>query len=152
MTRDKITYAGVDYPVRIVNGHIFATEALQDALFDEHVHYVDMEAELTDDTICYYLTETEYETLTDEDIIKFYLPQTEEEEGVAPKACVDGYSIFLMVNLAKQFGLIEFEQEYDLQWAEGWVLYEDFSGSSFNDEGVSEYEAIVNFLKQKQNG
>ena len=63
---------------------------------------------------------------------------------------IDGYSNFLMINLAKQFGLIEFELEYDLQWAEGLILHEQFVNSGFNDEKYPEYDAIVNFLKHKQ--
>lgn len=59
----------------------------------------------------------------------------------------NGYSIFLMVELARCFGLIEPKLEYDRTWEMGKDLYEQFEDSKFNDENESEYQCIHNFLE-----
>jgi hypothetical protein len=143
---NTVTYRGKQYPVREVNGFLFATEDLEEVLFDVDFQPMDVEAERLAETILNFFSYTAYETLTDDDIVKRYLPET--VEAVIP-GYVDGYSAFLMVNLAKQFGLIKFELEYDLQWEEGIRLYHEFRASGLDDERMSEHDAIVNFLKYR---
>ena len=58
----------------------------------------------------------------------------------------EGYSIYLMIELAKFHGVISKELEYDLAWDKGIELSNDFRGSKFNDSNKSEYECIEEFL------
>jgi hypothetical protein len=60
-----------------------------------------------------------------------------------------GYSIYLMIELAKACELLPKEYEYDLCWNDGNRLYNEFEGSSFDDEDKSEYDAINDFLEKK---
>ena len=62
---------------------------------------------------------------------------------------MDGYEIYLMIELAKCHGLITHELEYDLAWNEGCGLYVEFTKSEFNVDENSEYDCIENFLNQK---
>lgn len=65
MTRDTIVYAGVDYPVRIVNGYRFATTELAAALLGDNDKPVSLEAYNVDDLIAYFMTPEDFEVLTD---------------------------------------------------------------------------------------
>lgn len=62
---------------------------------------------------------------------------------------MNGYGIFLMIELARCLNLIDKELEYDLTWEQGRGLYDEFEGSAFDDENKGEYECITNFLKSK---
>jgi hypothetical protein len=62
---------------------------------------------------------------------------------------MDGYGIFLMIELARLIGLIDQNLEYDLTWEMGENLYKDYSVSKFNDTYAPEYECIRKYLKNK---
>jgi hypothetical protein len=57
------------------------------------------------------------------------------------------YSIFLTIQLAIANNLMDKDLEYDVMWANGVELYEKFKSSSFNDDNISEYQGIDNYLK-----
>lgn len=59
---------------------------------------------------------------------------------------MEGYSIYLMVSLAKINGIMDKELEYDTAWAKGGLLLMDFEASKFNVDTKSEYDCIVEFL------
>ncbi len=59
---------------------------------------------------------------------------------------MNGYEIFLMVELARIKGIIPKELEYDLTWEKGIELYNEFYASTFNDESKGEHECIEAFL------
>ncbi len=62
---------------------------------------------------------------------------------------MNGYEIYLMIELAKCHGLIEKDLEYDLAWDEGNKLYVEFTKSEFNIDTESEYDCIEKFLNKK---
>ncbi|MFV2015403.1 MAG: molybdopterin-dependent oxidoreductase, partial [Candidatus Heimdallarchaeota archaeon] len=55
---------------------------------------------------------------------------------------MNGYEIYLMIELAKCHGLIVHEQEYDLAWNEGKEFYVEFTKSEFNIDTEPEYDCI----------
>jgi len=63
---------------------------------------------------------------------------------------MNGYSIYLMIELAKCHGLIVHEQEYDTTWNEGCKLYNEFEESEFDVDTESEYDCIEKFLNKKE--
>jgi hypothetical protein len=65
MTQDTIKYAGKEYPVRNVNGYLFATTELAAAILGDHDLPMDEEAEAVDDEIAYFITPEDFEVLTD---------------------------------------------------------------------------------------
>jgi len=60
---------------------------------------------------------------------------------------MEGYSIYLMVSLAKSNGIMNENLEYDTAWAKGGILLMDFEASKFNVDTKSEYDCIVEFLE-----
>lgn len=62
---------------------------------------------------------------------------------------MNGYNIFLMLELARLKGVISKTLEYDTMWGEATALREDFDNSKYNDENKSEYDAILEFLDTK---
>ncbi len=60
---------------------------------------------------------------------------------------MEGYSIYLMVSLAKNNGIMDENLEYDTAWAKGGLLLMDFEASKFNVDTKSEYDCIVEFLE-----
>ena len=60
---------------------------------------------------------------------------------------MNGYSIFLMIELARAYNIIDKELEYDLTWEKGEQLYQELLASAHNDSNQGEYECIENFLK-----
>lgn len=60
---------------------------------------------------------------------------------------MNGYGIFLMIELARILGVIPKKLEYDLTWEKGEELHNEFDGSKFNDTHKGEYECIEEFLK-----
>jgi hypothetical protein len=59
------------------------------------------------------------------------------------------YSLYLFSNLVKFYDK-EFDDScYDEQWDDLPKMYEEFENSKFNDPNESEYECIVEFLKDK---
>ena len=63
---------------------------------------------------------------------------------------MNGYEIYLMIELAKCHGLIIHELEYDRAWDEGKQLYVEFTKSEFNVDTMSEYDCIEKFLNKKK--
>ena len=63
---------------------------------------------------------------------------------------MDGYSIFLMIELAKINGIINKNLAYDLMWNKGSELYNEFQNSAFDNPEISEYECIHTFLLYKK--
>jgi hypothetical protein len=64
----------------------------------------------------------------------------------------DGYCIFVMIQLAIAHKVISSELEYDLMWAEGLRLYEEFFQSVYNDENKSEIDCINEYLNVLKTG
>lgn len=62
---------------------------------------------------------------------------------------MDGYNIFLMVELARGLNVIDRKLEYDLTWKKAQDLYIDFEGSDYNDSDKGEYECIEDFLENE---
>ena len=62
---------------------------------------------------------------------------------------MNGYEIYLMVQLAQCNGIIKEELEYDTAWEEGTELLVEFQASKFDDENKPQYECIVEFLEDK---
>jgi hypothetical protein len=60
---------------------------------------------------------------------------------------MEGYGVFLMVELGRLKGVLDSELEYDLLWETAAGLYEDFENSSFNKDTIGEYDAISNYLE-----
>jgi hypothetical protein len=60
---------------------------------------------------------------------------------------MEGYSIYLMVSLAKSNGVMPEYLEYDSAWAKGGLLLMDFESSKFNVDSKSEYDCINEFLE-----
>jgi hypothetical protein len=69
--------------------------------------------------------------------------------GTTKANYMDGYGIFLMIELARLAGLIDPNLEYDLTWVMGQNLYTDYSASKFNDTYEPEYERMTKYLKNK---
>jgi hypothetical protein len=63
---------------------------------------------------------------------------------------MNGYNIFLMIELARCKNLIPIDLEYDTVWAMGSQLYSEFQGSKFDLDTEPEYECILNFLENKK--
>jgi hypothetical protein len=62
---------------------------------------------------------------------------------------MNGYQIFLMIELARLYNIIDVNLEYDLMYGKGGELYSEFEKSTFNVDTKSEYDCIVEFLKDK---
>ncbi len=62
---------------------------------------------------------------------------------------MDGYSIFLMVELARALNVIDQKLEYDTTWERGQELYAEFQKSEYNDMEKAEYECIEDFLENE---
>lgn len=60
---------------------------------------------------------------------------------------MNGYNIFLMVELARIAGIIPKDLEYDLTWEKGEELFDNFRLGEFNDPNKPEYNCIEEFLK-----
>ena len=60
---------------------------------------------------------------------------------------MNGYGIFLMIELARVNNIIDKELEYDLTWEKGEQLYQEFLDSAHNENNVGEYECLKNFLQ-----
>lgn len=63
---------------------------------------------------------------------------------------MNGYGIFLMIELARIAGIIPKDLEYDLTWERGEELHMEFETSKFNDSYKPEYECMEEFLKTKK--
>lgn len=61
---------------------------------------------------------------------------------------MNGYSIFLMIELARLARVIRDGLEYDTVWEQGESLYEDFKESEFNKDTEPEYECMEKFLEK----
>jgi hypothetical protein len=59
------------------------------------------------------------------------------------------YNVFLMIELAKEKGIIDKELEYDLMWETGLGLIKEFTGSKFDRNTEPLYECIVAFLNEQ---
>ena len=59
------------------------------------------------------------------------------------------YNVFLMVELAKEKGIIDTELEYDLMWETGCGLINEFEKSKFNSDKQGLYDCISEFLRYK---
>jgi len=66
---------------------------------------------------------------------------------VSNKQAMNGYNIFLMIELARAYNIIDPKLEYDTTWEIGEKLYSQFEASTHNDENLGEYECIENFLQ-----
>ena len=60
---------------------------------------------------------------------------------------MNGYGIFLMIELARIAGIIPKDLEYDEIWGRGEKLHKEFESSKFNDTYNPEYECMEEFLK-----
>ena len=60
------------------------------------------------------------------------------------------YPIFITYQLAVNFDVICKDLEYDLAWGEAQELYAEFEDGVFDVETKSEYDAIVDFMYDKQ--
>ena len=60
-----------------------------------------------------------------------------------------GYHYYLMLELAKCYGIIPMNGAYDEAWGKAQQLYAEFQESDFDDANFSEYECIENFLRTK---
>ena len=60
------------------------------------------------------------------------------------------YSIYLMIELAKVTNVLPKEMEYDLAWNRGHELYDRFTKSDWDDDNISEYQCILNFLEKDE--
>ena len=63
---------------------------------------------------------------------------------------MNGYSQFLMIQLAMVANIIPKEESYDLMWSKGGELLGQFESSHFNIDTESEYDCIVKFLENKK--
>jgi hypothetical protein len=62
-----------------------------------------------------------------------------------------GYSVYVLLHLAINLGIINKDEALDIQWESAEHLYADFSESKYNDDKYSEYDCILNYLKQLNN-
>lgn len=62
---------------------------------------------------------------------------------------MNGYQIFLMIELARIANIIRVDLEYDETWKQGIELNNEFESSTFNDTYKPRYECIEAFLKEK---
>tara|TARA_R110000868_G_scaffold407831_1_gene689652 strand:- start:493 stop:693 length:201 start_codon:yes stop_codon:yes gene_type:complete len=60
---------------------------------------------------------------------------------------MDGYNVFLAVELARLHNLILADLEYDATWEQATSLYKDFLESPFNVDTASEYDCIYDYFK-----
>lgn len=60
------------------------------------------------------------------------------------------YPIFITYQLAVNFDVICKDLEYDLAWGEAQELYAEFEDGVFDVDTKSEYDAIVDFMYDKQ--
>lgn len=63
---------------------------------------------------------------------------------------MEGYSIFLMLELARLHGVISNDLEYDLMWDEAKKLFTAFEASKFDNSDKSLYDCITEFLSEKK--
>ena len=61
---------------------------------------------------------------------------------------MNGYNIFLMIELARLTRVIRDGLEYDTVWEQGESLYKDFKESEFNKDTEPEYECMEKFLEK----
>jgi len=59
------------------------------------------------------------------------------------------YNVFLMIELAKEKGIIDKELEYDLMWEQGCGLIKEFTDSKFDRITCDLYDCISEFLRYK---
>lgn len=59
---------------------------------------------------------------------------------------MNGYNIFVLIELAKSLGIFSNETEYDVIWEQGSKLYDEFKLSSFDNDSKSEYDCMTDFL------
>ena len=59
------------------------------------------------------------------------------------------YGVFLIVEIARDMGIINRALESDLTWEQACGLYEEFEESEFDNDTKGEYECIQDFLKTK---
>lgn len=57
-----------------------------------------------------------------------------------------GYQVFVMIELAKVYNVLDSQQEYDSQWEMGERLFVEFDTSEFNDPKQPEYDCMEKFL------
>ena len=62
---------------------------------------------------------------------------------------MNGYSTYLMIQLAQVKNLMSKELEYDLAWANGQKLLEEFEASRFNIDTKPEYDCMVEFIDEE---
>jgi len=60
------------------------------------------------------------------------------------------YNVFLMIELAKEKGIIDKELEYDLMWETGCGLIKEFTDSKFDRITCDLYDCISEFLDDKK--
>jgi hypothetical protein len=58
----------------------------------------------------------------------------------------DGYSVYMMLHLAKNLGRIGEDDTLDTEWEEAERLYSDFEQSEYNVDTESEYSCIFSYL------
>lgn len=63
----------------------------------------------------------------------------------------DGYSVYMMLHLAKDMGRIAQDQPLDIEWEEAERMYADFEQSEYNEDTQSEYCCIVDYLNAVNN-
>jgi hypothetical protein len=63
---------------------------------------------------------------------------------------MNGYNVYLMIQLAHEVGVLARDLEYDILWSAGEQLYKEFEDSSYFEDDFPEYECILNFLSTKQ--
>ena len=60
------------------------------------------------------------------------------------------YNIFLLIELARNWGIIDKQLEYDLTWEQGQELYSEFEKSTFDDSNMDYAECLYKFFESKQ--
>jgi hypothetical protein len=63
----------------------------------------------------------------------------------------DGYSVYMMLHLAKDMGRIAEDQPLDIEWEEAERMYADFEYSKYDVDTQSEYCCIVDYLTATNN-
>ena len=63
---------------------------------------------------------------------------------------LNGYQIFLIIELARLAGIIPKNLEYDVTWAKGIDIYHEFKKSKFNNSNEGLYECMKEFVEDKK--
>ena len=63
---------------------------------------------------------------------------------------MESYTVFLMAQLGVQQEVIDKSAPYDEMWAEASQLAEEYDNTTFSLQDKSEYDCIVDFLKDKR--